>query len=73
MGARVTGEKIYIDEVISKDSKSKWKDLDIACTDYKDTNDMASQPWIMNNLKMHEISDKIINSFTEALKTWEVE
>ena len=45
----------------------------MAWIDYKKVYDMVPQSWIINFLKMYEISDEVINFIEKTMKTWRVE
>ena len=68
-----TGELLYIDQYILNDSKTRRKNLAMACIDFKKAYDMVPQSWIINCLKMYKISDEVINFIEKTMKTWRVE
>ena len=72
-GSRGTGKLLYINQHILNESKTRRKNLDMAWIDYKTAYDTVSQSWILNCLKMYEISDKVIHFIEKTMKTWEVE
>ena len=71
-GSRGTGELLYIDQHILNESNTRRKNLAMAWIDNKKTNDMDPQSWIINCLKMYEISDEVINFIEKNMKTWKI-
>ena len=67
-GFRGTAEVLYIDQ-----HRLNKNNLAMACIDYKKAYDMVPQSWIINCLKMHKISDEVINFIEKTMKTWRVE
>ena len=45
----------------------------MAWIDYKKANDMVTQSWIINCLKMYKMSDEVINFIEKTMKTWREE
>ena len=60
-GSRGTGELLYIDQHIINESKTRRKNLAMTWIDYKKAYDMVPQSWILNCLKMYNISHAVIN------------
>ena len=52
--------------------QNKMKNVDIAWIDYKEANNIFTQSWIIDCLKMDKISDKIQKFIMEAMKNWKV-
>ena len=71
-GSRGTADLLYIDQHILNESKTRRKNLAIAWIDYKKAY-MVPQSWIINCLKMYNISDEVINFIEKTMKTWRVE
>ena len=72
-GFRSTRELLYIDQHILNKSQNWWKNLAMVRIDYKKVYDMVLQSWIINCLRMYEISDEVINFIKKTMKTGEVE
>ena len=51
-------------------SKTRRKNLGMVWTDNKKAFDMVPQTWVINCLKMHKISDEVINFIEKTMKTW---
>ena len=66
-GSRGTAELLYIDQHILNESENRRKNLAMAWIDYKKAYDIVPQIWIINCLKMYNISHEIIN-FIEKTK-----
>ena len=45
----------------------------MALIDYKKAYDIVPQSWIINCLKMYQISDEVKNFIEKTMKTWKVE
>ena len=58
-GSRSTAELLYLDQQIRNECKTRWKNLAMACIDFKKAYDMVPQNWIINCLKMYKISDEV--------------
>ena len=63
---------LYIDQHISKERKTRLKNVATIWIDNQKANDMFPHSWIIECLKMYQVSDKIINFITEAMKKTEV-
>ena len=72
-GSRGTAELLHIDQHILNESMIRRKNLAIAWIDYKKAYDMVPHSWIINSLKMHQISHEVINFIDKTIKTWRVE
>ena len=70
---RRIGHLQYIDQLILKESKVKWKNIAMMGIDFKKAYDIVTQSWIVDCGKMYEISDKVIKFITEAMKDWKEE
>ena len=57
-GSRGTAELLYIDHHILNESKTRRKNLATAWIDYKKAYDIAPHSWIINFLKLYEISQE---------------
>ena len=68
-----TQQLLYIDQNILNKSKTRWKNLAMACIYYKKAYDMVPLSWIINCLKMYKISHEVINLIEKTMKTWRVE
>ena len=60
MGTKETGELLYIDQHILKDSKTKRKNVAVAGIDNKKAYNMVLQSWIIYCLIMYKVSDEVI-------------
>ena len=58
-GTRETGDLLYIDQHILKESKMKRKNLAMARVDYKKTIDTVLQSWITDCLELHKIYEEL--------------
>ena len=72
-GYRGTAELLYIDQYILNESKTRRKNLTMVWIDYKKAYDMVPHSWIINSLKMYQISHEVINFIDKTMKTWRVE
>ena len=54
-------------------SKTRRKNEAITWSDNKKANDMVTQTWIIEDMKMYKISKYVINCLTEAMENWYVE
>ena len=72
-GSRGTAEILYIDQHILNESKTRHKNLAMACIDYKKAYDMVPQSWIINCLKMFQRSYEVIYFIEKRRKNWRVE
>ena len=70
--SRGTEELLYIDQHILNERKTRQKNLAMALIDFKKAYDMVPRSWIINSLKMHKISDEVINFIDKTMKTWRV-
>ena len=64
-----TGEILYIHEHILYESKIRQKNFAMAWIDNKKAYVIA-QSWIINYLKMYQISDEVINFIEKTMKNW---
>ena len=67
-GTRGTDNLICIDQHTLKESKARRKNIAMIWIDFKKAYDIIPQFWIVDNLKMCKISDKVIELIAEALK-----
>ena len=67
-GTKETCELLYIDENILLESKRE--NLDMLWIIDKKAYDIVSQSWIINCLKMYNISDEVINFSGKTMITW---
>ena len=72
-GSRSKAELLYIDQHISRESKTRRKNLAMAWIDYKKAYNMVPQSWIIKCLKMYKISHEVINFVAKTMKTWRIE
>ena len=72
-GTRGTGELLYIDQYILKQSKMRQKNLAMAWIDYKKAYDMVPQSQIIDCLKMYIISGEVIKFIKYTMENWRVE
>ena len=68
--SRGSAELLFIDQHILNVSKTRRKNLAMACIDYKKAYDMVKKSWIINCLKMYKISDEIINFIKRKPGEW---
>ena len=71
-GTGGTGDLLFIHQHIPKERKAKQK-YNYGVDYYKKANDMVSQTWIIDCVKMYKISDKVIKFITESMKNLKVE
>ena len=69
--SRGKGNILYIDQHILNKRKTRRKNLAMTWIDYKKV--YVPKSWIINCLKMYEISDEVINFIEKTMKTWKVE
>ena len=72
-GSRGTAELLYVDQHILNESKTRRKNIAMACIDYKKAYGMVPQSWIIHCLKMYKISHEVINFIQKTMQTWKVE
>ena len=70
---RGTGELLYIDQHIFKESKSKRKTVAMAWIDYKKAYNMVPQSWILHCLKLYKYPDQVIQFIEKTMETWRVD
>ena len=70
---RGTGNLLYIDQHILKESKERRENVAMAWVDFKKTYNTVLQSRIIDCLKMYKISDKGIKFIPESLKNRKVE
>ena len=70
---RGTGDLLYSDQYIFKESKTKQKNVAMARIDSKKTYDIVPQSWIIDCLRMYKISDKFVKFLTKSMKNWKVD
>ena len=71
IGSRGTAELLYIDRQILNESKTRRKNLAIASIDFKKTEDIVPQSWIINCLKIYKISHEVINFIKKPWRSGE--
>ena len=59
--------------VNDNNSKTKRKNVAMACIDNKEASDIARQTWIIGSLKLYRISDEIIEFIKKTMESWRVE
>ena len=64
---------LNIDQHILKISKTRRKSLALTWISHRKVNDIGLKKWMKESWKMYQISNKIINFITEAMKNWKVE
>ena len=52
--------------------QNKAKNVVMAWIDYKKANDILSQTWIIEHLKLYKISGKVTSFVTKAMENWKV-
>ena len=67
---RGTGDLLYFDQHILKESKTRRKNLAMALIDNKKAYDMVLQSWIIDCLKMYKIFDIVIKFIEKTMKNW---
>ena len=72
-GTRGTGKLLYIDQHILNESKTRRKNVAMACIDHKKSCYKVPQSWIIDCFKMYKISDEVIKFIEETMKNWRVE
>ena len=70
-GTRGTGELLYIDQHILKESKARWKNLAMAWIDYRKAHDMIFQSWMIHCLEMYKISNEVIKLIEKTMEPGE--
>ena len=64
------GTNICIYQHIRNESKTRQKNLAMACIDYKKAYNMVPQTWIVHCLKMYKIPDQVIQFIKKNMETW---
>ena len=65
-----TEELLYIDQHILNESKTRWKNLAIACIDNKIAYDMVLQSWIPLCVKLYKIPHQVLNFMENTMQIW---
>ena len=60
-----THNRLYIDQYVFKDVKTKRNNVAMVWINYKKAYDIVLQTWIIEYLKISKISDKIIDLIME--------
>ena len=71
--SRGTKDQLLIDKTILRDCKKKNKNLAMAWVDYKKAYDMVPHSWIVESMKLVNISKNIIDFLTRSSETWKTE
>ena len=70
-GSRGTAELLWIDQHILNESNTGRENLATVWIDYKKAYDMVPQSWMINCLKMYNISHEVTNFIEKTMNTWE--
>ena len=65
---RGTNALLYTDKHILKEAKTKGRDVVMAWINYKKSNEIIPQPWMIECRKMYKLSDWIINFIMNVMK-----
>ena len=71
--SRGTKDQLIIDKTIMKECKSKHKNLAMAWVDYKKAYDMVPHSWIIECLKLVNVSQNIIQFVENSMPNWKTE
>ena len=71
--SRGTKDQLLIDKAILKDCKRRQKNLAMAWVDYKKAYDMVPHSWIIECLKLVNVSDNIISFIQGSMAKWKTE
>ena len=72
-GTIITGVLLYSDQHTLKENKTRWKNVARMWIDSKNVYNMVPQNWIIDCLKMYQISDKVIKFIEKNGKYWRLE
>ena len=68
--SRGTKDQLIIDRVILTDCKRRQKNLAMAWVDYKKAYDMVPHSWIIECLKLVNISENVVNFINKSMPKW---
>ena len=72
-GSSRTGKRLYIDQHILKEIKTRWKNLAVVWIDNEQAYDMVTQSWIIDSIKMYKISSEVIKFAENTMENCTVE
>eukprot|EP00795_Rhopilema_esculentum_P016163 gene16163-biopygen5458 len=68
-----TKDQLLIDKTILRDCKKKHKNLAMAWVDYKKAYDMVPHSWILESMKLINISESVIKFIQGSMSKWKTE
>ena len=71
--SRGTKDQLLIDKMILQDCRRRHTNLAMAWVDYKKAYDMVPHSWIMECLKLVQVSDNVIDFIEKSMKKWQTE
>ena len=71
--SRGTKDQLIIDKTILRDCKKRHKNLAMAWVDYKKAYDMVPHSWIIECLKLYNISENIVKFIEGSMPKWRTE
>ena len=71
-GSRGTNDLLYIDRAVSKEVKSRNKNLAMDWIDYKKAYDMVSHSWSIECLDLFGVAENIKSLLVNSMEKWKV-
>ena len=71
-GSSRTNDLLYIDRTVSKEVKSRNKNLAMAWRDYKKAYAMVPHPWIIECLDLFGVAENIKSALANSMEKWKV-
>ena len=71
--SRGTKDQLLIDKMILQDCRRRHTNLAMAWVDYKKAYDMVPHSWIIECLKLVQVSDNVIDFIEKSMKKWQTE
>ena len=71
-GSRGTNDLLYIDREVTKEIKSRNKNLAMAWLDYKTAYDMVPNSWIIECLDLFGVAENIKSLLVHSMEKWKV-
>ena len=71
-GSRETKDFLYIDRAVTKEVKSRNKNLALTWIDYKKANDIVPYSWIIECLDLFGVAENIKSLLVNSMEKWKV-
>ena len=71
-GSRGTNDLPYVDRAVTKEVKSRNKNLAVAWIDYKKAFDMVPHSWIVECLDLFRVAENIKSLLVNSMGKWKV-